>query len=312
MGLLRYQADRRTVLLVGSWFVVECALWAAGGRGSWLAVPLFVLACVGAFLAAVAVHNTIHCPMFRSRRLEAAWRCLLTLAYGHPVSSFVPGHNLSHHRHLETRADIMRTSKARARWNCLNLLSFFPAISGAVLRAELGYLQFAWKRRSRWRRQLLLEACVLVATAAALVMLDWKRLLWCVALPHAYAAWGIVTMNLFQHDGADPDSRHNHSRSFVGKTVNWLTFNNGFHAAHHLRPGLHWSLLPAAHERLVAPYADPRLIEPSFPAYLLRTYGLPGRRLRFDGRPIVLPAVGVDAPWYGTPSRPDAQTAGSR
>jgi fatty acid desaturase len=312
VGLLRYSADRRTLTIVGAWFVVEVALWRVGD-GSWLAVPLFALACVGAFLAAVVVHNTIHCPVFHSRKLESVWRCVLTLAYGHPVGSFVPGHNLSHHRHLETHADVMRTSKARSHWNLLNVLSFFPSISGAMLRAEIGYLRFAWKRRGGWRRQLFLEACVLLVVVVALALLDWKRLLWCVVLPHLYAAWGVVTMNLLQHDGADPGSPHNHSRTFVGKTVNWLTFNNGFHAAHHLRPGLHWSLLPAAHARLVAPHVDPRLIERSLPAYLVRAYVFPGRRLRFDGRPVEIPAVGADAPWYGELSSPRVavQTQGS-
>ncbi|MBX3230637.1 MAG: fatty acid desaturase [Labilithrix sp.] len=310
MGLLRYSADRRTLAIVGSWFVVEAALWSIDGH-PWLTAGLFSAACVGAFLAAVATHNTIHCPVFHSRTLEALWKCVLTLAYGHPIGSFVPGHNLSHHRHLETRADVMRTSKARARWNLINIVTFFPSISGAMLRSEIGYVRFAWRRRARWRRQLVLESCVLVVAALALAAVDYKRLLWCVVIPHVYAAWGVVTMNLLQHDGADTDSPHNHSRSFIGKTVNWLTFNNGFHAVHHLRPGLHWSLLPAAHERLVVPHTDPRLIEPSLPAYLFRTYVFPGRRVRFDGRPVVLVEAGADAPWYGKYAPATAQTEGS-
>jgi len=136
----------------------------------------------------------------------------------------------------------------------------------------------------------------------ALAVLDWKRLLGFVLLPHAYAAWGIVTMNLLQHDGTEPASAYNHSRSFVGGVVNWLTFNNGYHAVHHERPGLHWSLTPAAHERLLAPHVDPRLVEPSLPAYLFRTFVLPGRRVRFDGRPVEVMAPGLDAPWYGQSS----------
>ena len=37
-----------------------------------------------------------------------------------PVSMFVPGHNLSHHKYLQKPKDRMRTDKLRFRWNLLN------------------------------------------------------------------------------------------------------------------------------------------------------------------------------------------------
>lgn len=45
---------------------------------------------------------------------------ILTLSYGHPSSSYVPGHNLSHHKYTQTTKDFMRTSKVKYRWNFLN------------------------------------------------------------------------------------------------------------------------------------------------------------------------------------------------
>jgi len=43
------------------------------------------------------------------------WRFVLTLAYGHPVSAYVPVHNLSHHRHLETERETQRLKEAVQR-----------------------------------------------------------------------------------------------------------------------------------------------------------------------------------------------------
>jgi len=40
----------------------------------------------------------MHCRCFKNKMLEHIWHHLLWLTYGHPVSTFVPGHNLSHHR----------------------------------------------------------------------------------------------------------------------------------------------------------------------------------------------------------------------
>jgi fatty acid desaturase len=302
--MLRYAADMRTLATVCAWFCVELVAWSRPADVSMATVGLVIACGLGSFLGAVAAHNAVHCPVFVSRRLEQTWRCVLTCTYGHPVSAFVPTHNLSHHRHLESSRDVMRTPKANARWNLLNLLLFAPRLTGALWGAEVGYVRFAWRRRARWRRQLVLESSTLLVLGLVLAAADWRKFGLFVVVPHAYAAWGIVTMNLFQHDGADPSSPHNHSRSFVGQTINWITFNNGYHAAHHLRPTLHWSLLPLAHERLVAPHTDARLIVPSFLAYAFRTYVLPGRRLRFDGRSLPPKDAGKDRPWYGPSSLP--------
>lgn len=37
----------------------------------------------------------------------------------------------------------------------------------------------------------------------------------------------IVTLNLLQHDGCDPQHRVNHSRNFTGPILNYFCFNNG-------------------------------------------------------------------------------------
>ena len=120
-------------------------------------------------------------------------------------------------------------------------------------------------------------------------------------IPHQYAAWGIITMNLLQHDGCDETTEYNHSRNFVGKVVNWFTYNNGFHTIHHLEPGLHWSLAPAEHAKRVAPFIHPNLDQASLLVYLFRTYVSPGKRVTYLGEPVVLPAEGPDEEWIPSP-----------
>ncbi len=301
-ALLRYRADRRMVVMVLAYFALLAWQWNVPSPSLLLAIPLWMATCVLAFMGAVATHNTLHCPVFHSRALNSLWQVALTLTYGHPVCSYVPGHNLSHHRHTETRRDIMRTSKARFRWNLLNLLFFTSSISTTILGAEFKYLFATWRRRPRWGRQLLLESAVFISWMVAAFALDWKKALVFVFIPHMYAAWGIVTMNLLQHDGCDPDSKYNTARNFVGGPLNWWTYNNGFHTVHHMRPGLHWSLAPAAHAKLVAPHIHPNLDQPSMIAYVLRVFVMPGGRKRYDGTPLVLDEVGADEPWFDVPT----------
>jgi len=71
-------------------------------------------------------------------------------------------------------------------------------------------------------------------------------------IPWLFGQWFLVAVNLPQHDGCDAASRWAHSRNMTGRLANWLFLNNGWHSAHHERPGLHWSLLPAWHREHLA------------------------------------------------------------
>jgi len=227
----------------------------------------------------------------------------LTLTYGHPVSSFVPGHNLSHHKHTQSRRDVMRTSKVRFRWNLLNGVGFFFRMAPDIMRADTKYGKAMRSRHPKWFRQVLIELGALYLALGLALWLDWEAFLLYVFIPHRYAGWGIITMNLLQHDGCDADSRYNHSRNFVGTVVNWFTYNNGYHTIHHHRAGLHWSLLPAAHAKEIAPHIHPNLDQSSMLAYLWRTFGWPGQRLTYDGKPLVLPEEGPDEDWIPAPNQ---------
>jgi fatty acid desaturase len=299
--MLRYRADIRTLLFIATFFglVVLGYVWQPSAW--WQIVPLVVLCSFFSFFGAVITHNTLHCPMFLNRKLNRFVQVVLTMTYGHPVSAFVPGHNLSHHKHTQTRRDVMRTTKMRFRWNLLNGLLFFFRMVPDILKGEARYREAMRKRMPSWHRQWLLEQGLLFAFLAAALIIDWKSFLLYVFIPHRYAGWGIVTMNLLQHDGCGAESKYDHSRNFVGAVVNFFTFNNGYHTIHHEHPALHWSLCPAAHDEQIAPHIHPELDQKSLLAFLWRTYGWPGKRLTFDGKPVVLPNEGPDEDWIPKP-----------
>lgn len=284
--------------MAAAYFGVLALDWHLAPRAGILAAPMMAATCVLAFLGAVSTHNAIHCPVFHVRWMNSLWQVVLSLTYGHPVSSYHPGHNMSHHKYTESRKDLMRTTKARHRWNLLNLLLFMPSISASILTAEFRYVRATLSRRPRWARQFLFESAVFVAWCAVLIALDWRKALVWLVIPHQFAAWGIMTMNLLQHDGCAPGTPYNHSRNFVGRLINWWTFNNGFHTIHHMRPGMHWSLTPAAHAQLVAPHIHPNLDQPSMATYIWRTYFWPGQRLRFDGTLVEPQDPGPDERWF--------------
>lgn len=312
--MLRYAADLRTIAFMAVYFGLVAAQWAVpsvsvlGGSFA-IGIPLLILTGFFSFFCAVATHNTVHSPVWKSRGANRVFQMALTVTYGHPVSAFVPGHNLSHHKHTQTRRDVMRTSKARFSWHLLNGLFFLAMVGPSIMRGEASYFKMMKGRSPAWFRQLRLEQLALFGTYGVLLVLDilhptifpGLKFLVLVFIPHKYAAWGIITMNMLQHDGADERSEWNHSRNFVGTLVNWFTFNNGYHTIHHMHPGMHWSLLPEAHAREVAPHIHPALDQPSLLAYIWRTFLWPGKRLRYDGAPFQLAAEGPDEDWVPKP-----------
>lgn len=304
--MLRFRADLRPLGFNALYFSLTILAFSPLPLPLWARVALFAALCVTSFQGAVQTHNAVHSPVFKQRWLNKIYQVVLTLTYGHPVSSYVPGHNLSHHKHTQKLEDIMRTSKARFRWNLLNGLLFFFLVTPGIMQADLAYTKSMRTRHPRWYRQAKIEMFALQLVQFSLLawavfgLHDWTRFVFFWFIPHTYAAWGIVTMNLLQHDGCDEDSAHNHSRNFVGKVVNWWVFNNGFHSIHHLHPGLHWSLTPAAHAKEVAPYIHSNLDQQSLVGYIWRTYIL-NRRLDYLGNPVVLPPAGKDKRWIPRP-----------
>jgi fatty acid desaturase len=300
-AVLRYRADIKTLVFVAIYFALVAVQWVCAPTELALAIPLFVLTCWFSFFGAVATHNTVHSPVFQQRWANRVFQVVLTLTYGHPVSAYVPGHNLSHHKHTQSRKDVMRTSKVAYRWNLLNGLLFMSSVTKSIFFADLRYSRAMYRRNPPWFQQMVIEWVVFLGTMATLAALDWKKFIVYVLIPHNYAAWSIITMNYLQHDGCDERSEHNHSRNFVGKLVNWWTYNNGFHTVHHLEPGLHWSLLPQAHAERVALHIHPNLDQPSLLLYLWRTFGWPGKRVTFEGAAYTPPSAGGDEEWIPAP-----------
>lgn len=268
---------------------IVCFMW-------WWAQAFF------SFFCATIVHNSIHVPQFHSKWQNQGWQMVLSLSYGFPVSTLVPGHNLSHHKHTAGPKDVIRATKLRWSYNLLNLLLFVVTCVPAITRQDVTYLKInAAKQRPIWR-QASREILTVVAVNLLFLFQDWRAYLMHVFFPQVFAKLAIISINLPQHDGCPSpnEDKYNFARNFTGPILNFFTCNNGYHTIHHLHPGMHWSMLEEAHMREVHPHIHPALEQPNMFWYLLVTYVLPGGRVMHDGSPYRMPAPMKDEPWYTT------------
>ncbi|MEQ6120662.1 fatty acid desaturase [Reichenbachiella sp. MALMAid0571] len=288
--MLKYKADIRTLVFVILYFVFTTIAWVVFPIMPWYINAVIVLGvCWWSFFCAVIVHNTIHTPIFRSKTANKIFQVVLSFTYGHSVSGYVAGHNLSHHQNLAGLKDISRTSKLRFKWNFLNQVLFFFITMFDILNAEKRWAQKMKKTNPKWYIQYRIELGIVLGIKFILLLINWPAALLLIFLPHGYAQWGIVGTNYWQHDGCDKDHPYNHSRNFTNPFLNFFTFNNGYHGLHHDRPTLHWSLLPEIYEKEFAPYVHPNLNRYWLSAYLWEVCIYPGKRINYLNEIISLP-----------------------
>jgi fatty acid desaturase len=286
-AMLRNAADWRTIFFLCVFATLSIGGWVVDPLGLWV-VPWVIATAISSWICAVIAHNTVHCPVFYKRWMNRIFQVWVSLSYGFPISEYVPGHNLSHHKFMQEREDVMRTSKVNYRWNLLNFLLFFVHVGAGVTAGNYRYKQMMAKRLPAWNRQLTIELVLVWGVKIVLFLIDWRKTTLFVLIPHFFAVWGITTVNFLQHDGTDDKHEVNHSRNFVGTLFNFFTLNNGYHGIHHMQPGLHWSLTPQAHAERLHPTIHPALEQPSLFVYMFKAFIYPGKRVTFEGKPFTV------------------------
>ena len=192
-------------------------------------------------------HNHHHYPTFRSPLANRGFEVLMFFQLGMLPYGYTLHHNIGHHRHyLDQTVDTNRWRRADG--------------------GTMGSWEFAWRLclamyPNVWRigrthpalfRKFMRMAWVCASVFALLFVIDPLNavLVFVLPLPPALLLQAQATHH--QHAGLTASDPLHASRTVTGRRYNLRTLNLGYHAAHHLRPGLHWSKLPAFHARIAA------------------------------------------------------------
>lgn len=278
MSLLRYRADVRTLAWAAAMPVVVLAQYANPALVPYLAPVAFYLALA----AGVIAHNHNHCPTFKNKKLNSGFGIWLSIFYGYPTFAWIPTHNLNHHKFVNKAGDATITWRYTKKHNWFVASTYFFVSSYWQSGPINAYIRKARESNPRMFRQIVTQYVIFWGVHAAMLGLAMALRgplgglwLWGITmgLPAFFALWTIMLFNYIQHIHADPWSEHNHSRSFTGKLLNVLLFNNGLHAAHHENAGAHWSKLPEIHAKIVDKI-HPDLLHRSFWWFVVKSYVL--------------------------------------
>jgi beta-carotene hydroxylase len=256
-AILKFRADRLPVAFILTLFCTQLLAWWLLPHGLAVVAGLCFLPLLGS--VAIYNHHQQHHGAFNSRLMNRLFELVLGIQTMIPSYAWVLHHNYGHHPNYMNQPPCQPGEfEDESRWArrdgsvmgpieyTLNLLMRAP---GDGLRAG--------RRQPRVLRYFLL---MWLPYAGVQLVLAWFDIWNFVAIFFVPAFCMLLYVYYLTHEhhsglyGKDPYAA---SRNRVGRFYNLRTCNLGYHTAHHLKPYIHWSLLPAYH-RLIEDKIPPR------------------------------------------------------
>ncbi len=188
---------------------------------------------------------------------------LLTFPALGTLSDFEIFHIGHHHRHNNSEFDYSSTGGKEHGWRAIwYWLTFAVIVRYHVLRNLYAKRAPALPRRLRRHRILIIfDIAINVVVIVALSIIWPKQTLVYWLVPSIFTALNTGYFSWITHAPAEPNGSVNGSINTVNNVMNLLIFNQGYHAIHHLYPGIHWSDIPEklgelliVEENFIVPY----------------------------------------------------------
>lgn len=246
-SILRYKADRGPVAFVLVMFAAHVLIWAFATP--WVAALSIAPLTVLSMLVAPINHHHQHLNTFRSPVLNRFYDLVLALQTGVSPYAWVLHHNLGHHRnylHQRPHAQADESTWTRVDGEQMSRVEYTFDL---LLRHQADILQVGLKHPKQLRSLLLMKLPLYGLLGLGLWWNPLNTLL-VFLIPAFLTLTHTIWATYEHHAGSDTSSHLTASVNRDNRIFNLLSGNLGLHTAHHMRPGVHWSLLPQLHEQI--------------------------------------------------------------
>lgn len=261
---------------------------AAGISGPWsraafVMAAALLLGWISGIDIGVNFHNHSHRRIFTSHFLNQWFGRFWTVSAGWPSFFWEYAHVTVHHANL-----LHENDWTLPRHNLNGEFEDFRVY--ALVAWPWRYMVHLWNdliANPGRRRKALREFAIFLPLWSIPFWIDPVMALWLWALPHWVANCLVMAPGMYvQHSGCvrkSPARPVSHSTVFLAKFFNYTMFNIGYHLEHHDHPRVHWSELPALHERLKMELIDggAHVVPYGFYFASILLAGPPERRSRF-------------------------------
>ena len=245
--IIRYPIDMISVLVVLS--TLSLQLFALLSNWPWYAViPILLM------LRQVSLveHNHAHLTIFPTRfaNIFLGWLC--HLSSGVPLDTYRVHHVMSHHRYNNRFDSSGRDWSSIFGFRGARLpdrpvgKAYYVASFPFIAHSET-LLWFLRSPASKLARGFFVSMAIVGSVSVFLAWLNTAGFVTFFVLPWVVLLFGMGYNNYDHHVGCNMSSKYDSANNFLNFYYTVLSFNEGYHVAHHFNPSVHWSLLPDVH-----------------------------------------------------------------
>lgn len=190
-------------------------------------------------------HHHQHYKFFSKKWANRGIEFVMGLQTGIVGELWVLHHTLGHHQNY------LDQSKDESGWTkdngeTMNVIEYTVIVASTAYTRAFNVA----KRYPRERQRLIENIIVTVGAIALLTWYNWYNALIVFILPMIILLYATAFDTYKHHAGLDTNDPYRATYNIIDPTYNWFTCNLGYHTAHHLQCGKHWSELPALHEEI--------------------------------------------------------------
>ena len=242
--MFRYPEDKPIAAIVVATTLLSFALY-LWVDNPWILLGYWAVMLVPRGGISAWNHNHQHCFTFKSTALNRLLELCYAFHTGMGTHTWVLHHVYGHH------LNYLDQSKDESRWQRRSGKKMGALEYIAVISLTSYYRSFrVGQRFPKERRSFVVFGLLTLAIVAALVA--WRPVpgLLVFVLPMVTTLMWTAWATYDHHAGLPTDDQWSASYNVLGRFYNVIACNLGYHTAHHHRPGVHWSRLPALHERI--------------------------------------------------------------
>ena len=259
MQLFRYKEDRVPTLFITGLFIADLAVYFFIDKiwivAIWMLLGLGPKACICSWN-----HHHQHLATFTGKFLNRLLEIVYAFHTGITTNAWVLHHVLGHHiNYLDQKKD--ESGWTRSDGKVMGAFEYTRTI------AMTGYTRAFKVGRDHPRYQLPFLSMGMLVTVLLVGFFynNWINALLVFFIPMLLGYVITCWHTYYHHAGLDTDEHHEASYNIMHKWYNIFTGNLGYHTAHHMKMGLHWSKLPDFHAEIAHKIRPEFYVEPCIP-----------------------------------------------
>ncbi|MEL6321206.1 MAG: fatty acid desaturase, partial [Cyanobacteria bacterium J06626_14] len=209
-------------------------------------------------------HHHQHCNFFNSAWANRLIEFIMGLHTGIVGEAWVLHHTLGHH------LNYLDQSKDESAWkdDRGNLMSRLTYTFNVGTHAYPTALKVG-NRHPKAQRKLIENMILTIVVLGLFAWVNWVNTLIIFIIPMIALLYLTAYVTFDHHAGLDEQDPYQATYNITDRWYNFFTCNLGYHTAHHLQCGRHWSELPKLHEEIKDNIPEHLYLEPGLPFSLM-------------------------------------------